>query len=92
MKSKKAFGNKSGKKISSIRDDRYKLIESQDCSLIELYDLEKDPDERNDISGIETEILKEMRLLLKELHEGSPSRDEDMEKLRLKGALSKIKL
>ncbi|MFO8051452.1 MAG: sulfatase [Thermoplasmatota archaeon] len=92
MKSKKAFGNKAGKKISSIRDDRYKLIESQDSSLIELYDLLKDPGEENDISGIETQVLKEMRLLLKEINEGSPSRDEDMEKVRLKGALSKIKL
>ena len=60
------YGNQGGRPGSSIRIGKYKLIEFFEDSQIELYDLENDPSERNDISGEELGLARDMRELLTE--------------------------
>ena len=60
------YGNQAGRPGSSIRIGKYELIEFFEDSRIELYDLENDLSERNDISGEELGLAREMRELLTE--------------------------
>ncbi len=43
----------------ALRDGRWKLIYTPRTSSAELYDLEADPDERNDLSSSETDRTQE---------------------------------
>jgi arylsulfatase A-like enzyme len=51
-------------KKAVIEDGRYKLIRDDATGALELYDLERDPDERNDLSSDEPETLARLRDLL----------------------------
>ena len=54
----------SGKHFRCIRDGRYKLIQSED--LTELYDLELDPHELNNIAGDQLELVQSLGARLEE--------------------------
>jgi arylsulfatase A-like enzyme len=46
---------------SAIRDGNWKLIEFYEDSIVELYDLEKDMEERVDLAGAMPEIAAKLR-------------------------------
>lgn len=52
--------------VKGVRDGRWKLIDSAQP---ELYDLERDPDERTNLAGLEPERLQELRGALQALAE-----------------------
>jgi arylsulfatase A-like enzyme len=58
------YGNQGGTPGSSVRMGNYKLIEFFEDNRIELYDLEKDPGEKHDLSQKELERAQEMKATL----------------------------
>ncbi len=50
---------------SAIRSGNWKLIKFYETEKVELYDLQKDPSEKNDLSAKEPEIAQELALFLK---------------------------
>lgn len=49
---------------TAVRLGNYKLLDFYEDGRIELYDLKKDPEERNDLSDLEPEKVKELMLLI----------------------------
>jgi arylsulfatase A-like enzyme len=58
------YGNQGGTPGSSVRMGNYKLIEFFEDNRIELYDLEKDPGEKHDLSQEELELAQDMKATL----------------------------
>ena len=56
----------------ALRDGRWKLIYTPRTRSAELYDLEADPDERNDLSGSETDRTRESIERLLEWYRAAP--------------------
>jgi arylsulfatase A-like enzyme len=54
-----------GTPSSAIRQGRYKLIEFFETGKVELYDLEKDPGEKNDLAESKGELARELHQKLK---------------------------
>ncbi len=70
-------------KFSVVRDD-WKLIWDPNVDDIELYDLDQDPEEQNDISESHPETVRELQTLLEEEMEnvGSLDHDDESENVR----------
>jgi len=58
------YGNQGGTPGSAVRMGRYKLIEFFEDNRIALYDLEQDPGEHRDLSGIEPDIAAKLKAAL----------------------------
>ncbi|MCK4515893.1 MAG: sulfatase, partial [Spirochaetaceae bacterium] len=58
------YGNQGGTPGSSVRMGAHKLIEFFEDNRIELYDLETDPGEKNDLSREQPELAQDMRATL----------------------------
>jgi arylsulfatase A-like enzyme len=58
------YGNQGGTPGSSVRMGNYKLIEFFEDNRIELYDIEKDPGEKHDLSQEELELAQDMKATL----------------------------
>jgi arylsulfatase A-like enzyme len=54
------YGNQGGAPGSAIREGKWKLIEWREDGALELYDLEADPSEKNDLSEVQPEIAKRL--------------------------------
>jgi arylsulfatase A-like enzyme len=58
------YGNQGGAPASAIRYRKWKLIEQFESNTFELYDLAKDPGERNNLIDREPSIAKKLKTLL----------------------------
>ncbi|WP_242118760.1 sulfatase [Aestuariivivens sediminicola] len=58
------YGNQGGEPSSIIREGHWKLIHYWEDNRNELYDLQKDPEEKQDVSNLNTEITKALQLKL----------------------------
>ncbi len=54
------------KMSTAMRQDNYKLIQFYIDNRYELYDLEKDPSERNDLAPVSTQKVKELSVLMEQ--------------------------
>ncbi len=54
------YGNQGGEPAAAIRNGKWKLIEFEEDSRIELYDLSKDIGEKNNLASTQSKIAKEM--------------------------------
>jgi arylsulfatase A-like enzyme len=92
MKSPKVFGDMAGTKIVSIRTDSHKLIMSVDESIKELYSMNKDPLEQNNIALTQKDITDDLSTKLKEhlLHQQEGKKKGEISKL--KGAIGKLRM
>ena len=55
------YTNQGGRPASSLRDGNWKLIEQLEDNSVELYDLAKDPGEKNDLSASDAARTAELR-------------------------------
>jgi arylsulfatase A-like enzyme len=92
MKSPKVFGDMAGTKIFSIRIDSHKLIMSTDGSIKELYDLKKDPGEKENIASTHREITELLSLKIERHLENQQVGKKKGEITKLKGAIGKLKI
>jgi len=60
------YSNQGGIPGGAIREGNYKLFERYEDGRVHLYDLEKDPGERNDLAEENPDLVKEMRSRLHE--------------------------
>ncbi|MDF1852645.1 MAG: sulfatase [Verrucomicrobiales bacterium] len=60
------YSNQGGIPGGAIREGNYKLFERYEDGRVHLYDLEKDPGERNDLAEQNPDLVKEMRSRLHE--------------------------
>jgi arylsulfatase A-like enzyme len=63
------YGNQGGAPGSAVREGKWKLIEWREDGKLELYDLEADPSEKNDLSEAQPEITKRLYAKLVEWRE-----------------------
>jgi len=55
------YGNQGGRPSSAVRSGKWKLINWYDGNKIELFDLEKDPYEKNDVADDNPEVTKDLK-------------------------------
>jgi arylsulfatase A-like enzyme len=60
-----------GEELKSIRTGGHKLIAYPQFIKTELYDIEKDPKEKYDLSTVETEKVEELKTILLEIYKGN---------------------
>ena len=68
------YGNQGGTPGSSVRSGRYKLIEFFETGRLELYDLQTDPGENNNLSDTYPETRDRLHLLLRQWRESVEAR------------------
>lgn len=79
---------------SAVRRGRYKLLHDQQTQATQLYDIQTDPGEKNDISSNHPQVVKSMLSWLEEFRDietertvGPPLSPKDVEKLEALGYL-----
>ena len=61
-----------GGSIQAVRFADWKAVKNSPSAAIELYDLKKDPGERNDLAKDNPEVVKKAAALLKSMREDHP--------------------
>ena len=55
------FATEQGRRWVGLRDGRWKLIVDEDTGRAQLYDLDVDPGERNDLAGARPDVVERYR-------------------------------
>ncbi len=90
-KKKAVLRKKIGESMFSYRTNRWKFIVDEEDNRTELYDLSKDPKEKNNIVNLQDEVTKELASIIKE-HQLKEQRDKkSREVLKIRKQVHKLK-